>query len=237
MARPLTAPRMLLLRVRPADRLLDARRCDEQDGGRIRLTQRRQRRLDEVHRAHERELIRRVELVVVEVREDLSRWTTGVDDQRVEPSELGHRALDRVPACSATATSAAWRRRGLHARAPRLRRSARSPRSARTCRRLRLRRRTARRWHAPCPCSTRRRMRRVPRAPDPRLGPYQLVGRREVPQLSVRGYLRTGILIAMAGELGRDWSLPLLPAGAPIFDSLPFGALVLDVLAPASGTA
>ncbi len=39
----------------------------------------------------------------------------------------------------------------------------------------------------------------------------------------------------MAGALGRDWSLPLLPAGAPIFDSLPFGALVLDVLARAVG--
>ncbi|HEY6783024.1 MAG TPA: hypothetical protein VI296_07285, partial [Candidatus Dormibacteraeota bacterium] len=39
----------------------------------------------------------------------------------------------------------------------------------------------------------------------------------------------------MAGELGRDWSLPLLPAGTPMFDSLPFGALVLDALAPAIG--
>jgi hypothetical protein len=72
-------------------------------------------------------------------------------------------------------------------------------------------------------------------ARDPRLGHYQLAGQREVPLLSVRRYLRTGILIAMAGEPGRDWSLPLLPAGASIFDSLPFGALVLDVLAPAVG--
>ena len=39
----------------------------------------------------------------------------------------------------------------------------------------------------------------------------------------------------MAGELGRDWSLPLLPAGATIFESLPFAALVLDALAPAVG--
>ncbi len=39
----------------------------------------------------------------------------------------------------------------------------------------------------------------------------------------------------MAGELGRDWSLPLLPGGATVFDSLPFGALVLDALAPAVG--
>jgi hypothetical protein len=39
----------------------------------------------------------------------------------------------------------------------------------------------------------------------------------------------------MAGELGRDWSLPLMPAGAMMFESLPFGALVLDALAPAVG--
>jgi hypothetical protein len=39
----------------------------------------------------------------------------------------------------------------------------------------------------------------------------------------------------MTGELGRDWSLPLLPAGATMFDALPFGALVLDALAPAVG--
>jgi hypothetical protein len=39
----------------------------------------------------------------------------------------------------------------------------------------------------------------------------------------------------MIGELGRDWSLPLLPAGATMFDDLPFGALVLDALAPAVG--
>jgi hypothetical protein len=40
----------------------------------------------------------------------------------------------------------------------------------------------------------------------------------------------------MAGELGRDWSLPpLLPAGSPLFQSLPVGALVLDALAPAIG--
>jgi len=45
----------------------------------------------------------------------------------------------------------------------------------------------------------------------------------------------TGILIEMTGELGRDWSLPLLPAGATIFDALPFDALVLDALAPAVG--
>jgi hypothetical protein len=39
----------------------------------------------------------------------------------------------------------------------------------------------------------------------------------------------------MTGELGRDWSLPLLPAGTTMFDALPFGALVLDALAPAVG--
>jgi hypothetical protein len=39
----------------------------------------------------------------------------------------------------------------------------------------------------------------------------------------------------MIGELGRDWSLPLLPAGATMFDALPIGALVLDALAPAVG--
>jgi hypothetical protein len=39
----------------------------------------------------------------------------------------------------------------------------------------------------------------------------------------------------MFGELGRDWSLPLLPAGATMFDALPIGALVLDALAPAVG--
>ena len=52
-----------------ADRLLDARRRDEEDRRRIRLTQRRQRRLDEMHGAHERELMRRLELVLVEVGE------------------------------------------------------------------------------------------------------------------------------------------------------------------------
>ena len=39
----------------------------------------------------------------------------------------------------------------------------------------------------------------------------------------------------MIGELGRDWSLPLLPAGARIFDDLPIRALVLEALAPAIG--
>jgi hypothetical protein len=39
----------------------------------------------------------------------------------------------------------------------------------------------------------------------------------------------------MAGELGRDWSLPLLPAGATLFEALPVGAVVLDALAPAIG--
>jgi hypothetical protein len=39
----------------------------------------------------------------------------------------------------------------------------------------------------------------------------------------------------MAGETGRDWSLPLLPAGFALFDSLPVGALVLDALAPVIG--
>jgi hypothetical protein len=40
----------------------------------------------------------------------------------------------------------------------------------------------------------------------------------------------------MSGELGRDdWSLPLLPAGFAVFESLPVGALVLDALAPAIG--
>jgi hypothetical protein len=39
----------------------------------------------------------------------------------------------------------------------------------------------------------------------------------------------------MAGELGRDWSLPLLPSGFALFDSLPVGALVLDALAPVIG--
>lgn len=37
----------------------------------------------------------------------------------------------------------------------------------------------------------------------------------------------------MVGELGRDGALPLLPAGETIFDALPFGAVVLDALAPA----
>lgn len=37
----------------------------------------------------------------------------------------------------------------------------------------------------------------------------------------------------MVGELGRDGALPLLPAGETIFDALPFGAVVIDALAPA----
>jgi len=37
----------------------------------------------------------------------------------------------------------------------------------------------------------------------------------------------------MVGELGRDGALPLLPAGETIFEDLPFGAVVLDALAPA----
>ena len=37
----------------------------------------------------------------------------------------------------------------------------------------------------------------------------------------------------MVGELGRDGALPLLPAGETIFEALPFGAVVLDALAPA----
>jgi hypothetical protein len=39
----------------------------------------------------------------------------------------------------------------------------------------------------------------------------------------------------MAGELGRDASLPLMPSGAALFDALPAGAVVLDALAPAVG--
>jgi hypothetical protein len=37
------------------------------------------------------------------------------------------------------------------------------------------------------------------------------------------------------GELGRDWSLPLLPSGTSMFEALPFAALVLAALAPAVG--
>ncbi len=39
----------------------------------------------------------------------------------------------------------------------------------------------------------------------------------------------------MAGELGRDEWLPLMPAGATLFDALPASAVVLDALAPAVG--
>jgi hypothetical protein len=39
----------------------------------------------------------------------------------------------------------------------------------------------------------------------------------------------------MAGESGREWSLPLLPAGISVFESLPMRALVLDALAPVVG--
>ena len=39
----------------------------------------------------------------------------------------------------------------------------------------------------------------------------------------------------MLGVQGRDWSLPLLPAGAAMFEALPFEALVLDRLGPAVG--
>jgi hypothetical protein len=39
----------------------------------------------------------------------------------------------------------------------------------------------------------------------------------------------------MAGELGGDGALPLLPLGTVVFETLPFGALVLDALAPAIG--
>jgi hypothetical protein len=39
----------------------------------------------------------------------------------------------------------------------------------------------------------------------------------------------------MAGEFGRDEWLPLMPAGATLFDALPAGAVVLDALAPAVG--
>lgn len=37
------------------------------------------------------------------------------------------------------------------------------------------------------------------------------------------------------GDVNEDCSLPLLPAGTPLFDSLPFGAVVVDALAPAVG--
>jgi hypothetical protein len=46
---------------------------------------------------------------------------------------------------------------------------------------------------------------------------------------------RDAYSLVMIGELGRDWSLPLFPAGAAMFDALPFAALVLDALAPAVG--
>ena len=39
----------------------------------------------------------------------------------------------------------------------------------------------------------------------------------------------------MAGELGRAWSLPLMPTGFTLFEALPVGALVLDALAPVIG--
>jgi hypothetical protein len=58
----------------------------------------------------------------------------------------------------------------------------------------------------------------------------------DVRPLSACGVTRHPILGLMSGELGRgDWSLPLLPAGFAIFESLPVGALVLDALAPAVG--
>jgi hypothetical protein len=39
----------------------------------------------------------------------------------------------------------------------------------------------------------------------------------------------------MAGELGGDCALPLLPGGTAVFELLPFDAVVLDALAPAIG--
>src|ERR1700722_766286 len=39
----------------------------------------------------------------------------------------------------------------------------------------------------------------------------------------------------MGGVVGWTDSLPLLPAGTPLFDSLPIGAIVLNALAPAIG--
>jgi len=39
----------------------------------------------------------------------------------------------------------------------------------------------------------------------------------------------------MAGESGRERSLPLLPSGTTLFDDLPSSAIVLDALAPAVG--
>ncbi len=79
------------------ERLLNAGRRDEQDGRRIRLAQCRQRRLDEMHGAHEGELKRRLPLVLVELCEDSSGRTAGVDNQRVEPAELGDCVLHCAP--------------------------------------------------------------------------------------------------------------------------------------------
>ena len=42
-------------------------------------------------------LMRSLPRLVVEVCEGGSRWTAGVDDQRVEPPEFGHAALDSDP--------------------------------------------------------------------------------------------------------------------------------------------
>jgi hypothetical protein len=51
--------------------------------------------------------------------------------------------------------------------------------------------------------------------------------------LGTKGASAGSYSFVMVGELGRDGTLPLLPAGETIFDALPFGAIVLDALAPA----
>ena len=87
---------MLLLSVRPLIGCLTLVEVMNRMAAEFGLPERGQRSLHEVHRAHERELICRLELLVIEVGEGVARRTTGVDDQRVEPPEFADGALDGV---------------------------------------------------------------------------------------------------------------------------------------------
>ena len=88
---------MLLLKVNPLIGCLALVEVMKRMAAESDSTQRRQGRLDQVDRAHEGELMRSLPRLVVEVCEEGSRWTAGVDDQCVEPPEFAHAALDGDP--------------------------------------------------------------------------------------------------------------------------------------------
>jgi hypothetical protein len=222
----------------PADGLFDARRGDEQDRARVGPAQRRQRCLNEMHRTHEGESIRGLEFLVVQVREHVPWWAACIDNECIESPEFGHCALDSEVRLLGIGNICDRGDDPATVRADCFGSNGQWPRRA--CAHPDIRS-LGRELFGDCSThALARRCDECGTSSEPEIHGIDTSSFgspiwKDVRALSAWGVARQPILGLMLGEFGKDWSLPLLPAGSSLFDALPVGALVLDALAPAIG--